>query len=440
MGKKRKAKPKTQEPQEQWYVEVVVAARRDMRRSRGENIYAFDLTHDGWLYEIKWADWPHAANTWEPVGNLKGEGCEGLLRRFWQSVDQSERTFMINDHGFLVFPSESYLKEEELRFAQLTPQAEVAAQNANPRRDPYERISIQRMTTKHWRTAPTSESPPAPKPILVSTRSSTSTSKTQPKALRRRKSATFAPMAEVSEITGIANDRDGFVDVFAAGNKSIRNTAQHNKVYTTPTKKHGPGSFSSSEQSGGDVRSEEDGSASASDSDSAAALLPVLKPAEQEQEQERRKKNAFPETSSSFTLNFQPQDQAFRTHASASFGPRSSMTLTDINMRDDSDGPILGPDYRNDRDDTMDIDEPPSSQLDHEMLPISNLGFRVRGITPYQQRVDDDDAPFMQFGSLFSGVQVGGRDHDYTEDNDTTMNLLGLEEMFAASRRDSVEL
>ncbi|KAF7302352.1 Chromo domain-containing protein [Mycena chlorophos] len=241
--------------EEQWYVEAIVSAKRVMT-PRGE-IIEFDITHDGWLYLIKWADWPSSDNTWEPISSLDGEGCHDLIKRFWENVPGGQRQFMTNRLDYVVSSNEQYIKKEILRFAQLTPRNEVDAQNANPLRSPYERISLQRMM---------SAGPPHTPPSSL--KSALSALRTPAKSRQPQRKISFADKNEISEIIGSGEWAKKGTRKYCG----VRNTAQHEAVYTLPMKRHGPGSVSSGSRSRSASSGEFSGSDSAAASTSAALM------------------------------------------------------------------------------------------------------------------------------------------------------------------------
>ncbi|KAF7309418.1 Chromo domain-containing protein [Mycena indigotica] len=127
MGKRKRhhAEPK------RWYVEVILKAKRQFNSSGDIRMYEVRL--GGWIYFVKWAGWSDDDNTWEPIENLLS--CLSKIHRFWQlGVDQGSRTFMTNENGVIVSPLDGYIEAEKKIFAKEVPQAEVDAQNANPRR------------------------------------------------------------------------------------------------------------------------------------------------------------------------------------------------------------------------------------------------------------------------------------------------------------------
>nr|GAT51407.1 predicted protein [Mycena chlorophos] len=88
---------------------------------------------------LKWAGWSKKYNTWEPIEHLLS--CLPLLARFWQNVSGGPRQFMTNRAGYLVSPPAEYIQQEKERFARDFPDAEVAAQNADPRRSKREWVN-----------------------------------------------------------------------------------------------------------------------------------------------------------------------------------------------------------------------------------------------------------------------------------------------------------
>ncbi|KAF7317709.1 Chromo domain-containing protein [Mycena kentingensis (nom. inval.)] len=229
---------KTRNPAKRWYVEALVAAKRvepedeegKRKAATGDESYLirrFDVKQPSWKYLVKWAGFPESENTWEPTATFNGAGFDGMLQRFWDSVDGGEAAYMVNIPGFIVLPSTEFIAQEKFRFAQRTPQVEIEAQNDDPFREPEEHISLlRRMSIPNLATAT------YPLPARISD--------ARPKTAKRRITE-FAPSVEVSEIVGV-HVGDKAEGVRAYG---VRNTAQFNTVYTVPTKHHGPGSSSS---------------------------------------------------------------------------------------------------------------------------------------------------------------------------------------------------
>ncbi|KAJ7065414.1 hypothetical protein C8F01DRAFT_745060 [Mycena amicta] len=119
---------------ERWYVEAIMKAQR--QKNTTGDITRFSVRQGGWVYFVKWAGWPDSANTWEPIENLLS--CLGLITRFWHNVDGGVRTFMVNENGYIVVPNEGLVDEEKEKFVREIPNAELNAQNANPRRSRFE--------------------------------------------------------------------------------------------------------------------------------------------------------------------------------------------------------------------------------------------------------------------------------------------------------------
>ncbi|KAF8178632.1 hypothetical protein K438DRAFT_1938709 [Mycena galopus ATCC 62051] len=81
-------------------------------------------------YEVKWAGFDDAENTWEPVSSLSD--CQRLLNSFWKEV--GKESFHINVPGFVVPASEAWIIKEKNHFATETSPDEVREQNRNPKR------------------------------------------------------------------------------------------------------------------------------------------------------------------------------------------------------------------------------------------------------------------------------------------------------------------
>ncbi|KAJ7782690.1 hypothetical protein B0H16DRAFT_1493982 [Mycena metata] len=119
-------------PQEQYFVEVILKARR--RKTGTQKIGTrpvgkFDIKSNAWEYLVHWAGWPDSDNSYEPANNLVG--CTRLLEEFWEAAGQEG--FLTNVVDFEIDAPEKWIEKERNYFWTHHTVDEVQGQNNNPK-------------------------------------------------------------------------------------------------------------------------------------------------------------------------------------------------------------------------------------------------------------------------------------------------------------------